>query len=658
MASAAVRQTELIYLRAATKKGLGPFYYMWVVAAKAAIQASLLSGSSDMAGEVADLGLNAMELLFRQKKDKKAQAVAELGVGLLQQAIQNGDEAMARTVAARYATTFEKLATKGGLEGKIRQVVEIRTAHFIQAVVGQRIEEAYSLSTVAAALLMAAVREKTPWLANDLSKSLVDCLSTAVTRNQQLAVEIVRRLVDTLHDCLRNDNKQDATYLFRITQELSVSAVRGKELEVEKIFTSAWIKALIKINSAGHEKITIEFVAEMNSNILAAIKSPNQLGVGERSQVGLDIMIAAVIEGEPKVLEVISGSWIHLLQRLVDGGKGQAADRLIDERRAIFRSSITDGIPESMNTISKAITTTLRSAIKLEGISIAIARSISRSWVLALDEAESGGGQVSGLVHERNAAFRDAIAAGNNEEAVEVSQVGVELVLAAINGGKLKLARELSLAWIAALGAVTHSGYRGALDGLVEFKTKTLTEELVAGNNQEAELITKVWVELLLAASANGHSNTMQTLSRCWTIALRTAIQRGYQHTVDTLMESRTRTFVDAIQRRSPTEADALSMAGMELLNAAIRLNDAGLKNSLSRSWVEGLSRAIMVDRSDAERLVQSRKRNFDIFVVSGSAVEADELVKGAVEILRVAQLGGNPAVVRLIKENWGPLLQ
>lgn len=49
-------------------------------------------------------------------------------------------------------------------------------------------------------------------------------------------------------------------------------------------------------------------------------------------------------------------------------------------------------------------------------------------------------------MHERNAAFRDAIATGNTEEAGEVSQVEVELVLAAINEGKVKLARELSLA--------------------------------------------------------------------------------------------------------------------------------------------------------------------------------------------------------------------
>lgn len=658
MASAALNQTELIYLRAATKRGLGPFYYMWVVAAKAAIRAAILSGSPEMAGEVADLGLNAMALLFRQNKDQKAQEVAALGVSLLQQAIKKRNEPMAWAVATKYAAAFEQLATSGGLEGKIRQVVEVRTTLFNQAIRATRIEEAYDLLAVGTGLLVAAAQGGKTWLTSNLSQSLIECLSMAHTVNEVLALKIVDRFADKLCDSLRNDNVQDALYLFRAMQGLSANAVRVKELEVEKILTTAWVKTLIKVTSIGHEKHTIEYVAEIDSSILSAIRDLSEVAIGERCQVGLDMLIAAVVEKEPKFLEAISGSWVHLLQRLVNDGKAHIAYQLIYERKDIFRTSITNGIPDPMTATSKAIITTLRSAIKLERISITIARHISKSWVLALDEASSSGGHVGPLVHERNAAFRDAIATGNTKEAGEVSQVGVELVLAAISEGKVKLARELSLAWIAALESVTNGGYGGTLDSLVEFKMKTLTEELLAGNNQEAELITKAWVELMLAASSNNNPKILQVLSRCWVIALSTAIQRGYQHTVDELVESRTRAFIDAIQRRSPIEMDALSVVGIELLNAAIRLNNASLKNCLSKSWVRGLSRAMVVDRSGAERLVQSRNQQFNFYIMSGGAVEADELVKAAVEILQAAEVEENPAVVRLIKESWGPLLQ
>lgn len=441
-------------------------------------------------------------------------------------------------------------------------------------------------------------------------------------------------------------------------QGLSENAVRAREREVEKILTTAWVKAPIKVTSIGHEKHTIEYVAEIDSNILSAIRDLSQVAIGERSQVGLDMLIAAVVEKEPKFLETISSSWINLLQRLINEGKSHTAYQLISERKDIFRASITNGIPDAMTTISKAITTSLRSAIKLEKISITIARRISKSWVLSLDEASSRGGQLGVLVHERNAAFRDAIATGNTEEAGEVSQVGVELVLAAISEGKVKLARELSLARIAALESVANGVYRGTLDSLLEFKMKTLTEELVAGNNQEAELVTNIWIELMLAGSSNNNQKILQTLSRCWIIALGTATQRGYQHIVDQLVEPRTRAFMDAIQRRNPMEIDPLSVAGMELLNSAIRVNNASLKNYLSKSWVEGLSLSMMIDGPGTERLVQSIKRQFNLYMMSGGAVEADELVNAAVEILRAAAVEGNPAVVKLIKENWGPLLQ
>lgn len=658
MASCAVNQAELIYLRAASSKALGPLYYMWLIAAKAAIKASIISGNADMAGEVADLGLNAMALLFRKNKDKKAQEVVGLGVGLLQQAIKKGNEPMAWAVATKYAVAFEELATRGGLEGKIKQVVEIRTTLFNQAIRATRIEEAYDLLTVGIGLLVAAAQGGKTWLTSNLSQSLVECLSIAHTVNEVLALEIVNRFADKLCDSLRNDNLQDALYLFRAMQGLSANAVQVGELGVEKIFTTAWVKTLIKVTSIGHEKHTIEYVAEIDSNILSAIRNISQVAVGERCQVGLDMLIAAVVEKEPKFLEAISSSWINLLQRLINDGKAHTAYQLISERKDIFRASITNGIPDAMTIMSKAITTTLRSAIKMEKISITIARSISKSWVLSLDEASSRGGQVGVLVHERNAAFRDAIATGNTEEAGEVSQVGVELVLAAISEGKVKLARELSLAWIAALESVANGVYRGTLDSLVEFKMKTLTEELVAGNNQEAELITNVWIELMLAASSNTNQKILQTLSRCWMIALGTATQRGYQHIVDQLVESRTKAFIDAIQRRNPIEMDQLSVAGIELLNSAIRVNNTSLKNCLSKSWVQGLSLAMMIDRPGAERLVQSVKRQFSLYIMSGGAVEADGLVKTAVEILRAAEVEGNPAVVKLIKENWGPLLQ
>lgn len=104
-------------------------------------------------------------------------------------------------------------------------------------------------------------------------------------------------------------------------------------------------------------------------------------------------------------------------------------------------------------------------------------------------------------------------------------------------------------------------------------------------------------------------------------------------------------------------EIDPLSVAGMELLNSAIRVNNASLKYCLSKSWVQGLPLAMMIDRAGAERLVQSIKRQFNLYMMSGDAVEADELVNAAVEILRAVEVEGNPAVVKLIKDNWGATL-
>lgn len=63
----------------------------------------------------------------------------------MRQAIKKVNEPIAWAVATKYAAAFEELATNSGLEGKIKQVVEIRTTLFSQAIRATRIEEAYDL---------------------------------------------------------------------------------------------------------------------------------------------------------------------------------------------------------------------------------------------------------------------------------------------------------------------------------------------------------------------------------------------------------------------------------------------------------------------------------------------------------------------------------
>src|SRR5436305_12595917 len=92
---------------------------------------------------------------------------------------------------------------------------------------------------------------------------------------------------------------------------------------------------------------------------------------------------------------------------------------------------------------------------------------------------------IESLMGVRTMAFKRAMAEGNEEQVRVLSTVGLELLLAAIRGGREAITRRLSRTWVIVLADVIDKGHKQTVDSLINTRAEVFRKAIIRDDLNE-----------------------------------------------------------------------------------------------------------------------------------------------------------------------------
>jgi hypothetical protein len=418
------------------------------------------------------------------------------------------------------------------------------------------------------------------------------------------------------------------------------------------MLSKSTVETLDKAIKDGHREIVDSVLSEGTTAISQAIKEGKEAEAKMLSEVGQEMLIAAIQGGSNQLPRIMSEFWLTELDRAACDGYSETVYSLIDARTMTLYEEMRNDITGA-NSVWKAGIETLLAGIRLKREGLVM--HISTSFVTALADVKAKFDEefMNSLVNVSITEFTEAINTGQNDRADMLTMAAMEILAAAINLEESLLVKDLSYAWITGLGMGTIAN-QGMVDSLMEARMTMFSKAIAAGNEKKARVLSALGVELLLAAIRAENTATTRIIAKSLMKGLADATDRGHKQTVNSLMNAQMEVFSRVASSGDLYEAETRAMAAMEILLAAINEDKMGLVENLSRTWMEALAIAVKEDSEIAGKLMKKIGQRFEMAIAEADEIKT--LSTAAHNILQAANDIRNPAVIRLV-EIWVPLL-
>jgi hypothetical protein len=250
----------------------------------------------------------------------------------------------------------------------------------------------------------------------------------------------------------------------------------------------------------------------------------------------------------------------------------------------------------------------------------ATARALSKALVRGLNRAVKNcfRDQVVDLLDNRTRMFGEAIRKNDERNAGNHSEVGMILLIAAIEEGPTEeaeiegywsITEYLSKSWVTELGRA-ESTMRPLVQKLVNRRTDEFNDFTKTGDLEHGRIIMKAAMEVLQAVIKGKSVDISKMISESVVKALDRAISEGHQDEVQNVLREAARAIYREFRKLEDKKAVVISEAEHEMLMAAIEVNAKMLVKTLSESWLIELDRGIQDGHSETvQRLIEARGR-------------------------------------------------
>lgn len=340
---------------------------------------------------------------------------------------------------------------------------------------------------------------------------------------------------------------------------------------------------------------------------------------------------------------------------------------VVEESPHIHRVStfVQDGLGEHFPHVLDRMT---QAAVKILEDAIAskdeqVIRLIASTWIKSLNDLVSGHGfgePMLEMVVKRRADELKGHLINNDinlerrfSKAVALAQVGIELLLVAVEGGQnfRHLCFVISKLWVKAVTDVEHLGEKGEVlvREVIRIFVERFSSALAIQDQISAEVYAQAGIELLRAAALIQKTALLEKFSKEWTILWESALgKKGkMEYMAKQLIFQRQEEYQECLKdNKKHDKAVGLALTSLEMLRDAIEQR-SGLATSALQPVVEScfqLTRDSYTSRdAPAEVVIQIRDLESIFNAVVKLFVTAEEIQPGRLNILasRILDLVG-----------------
>jgi hypothetical protein len=616
-----------------------------------------------LANEFMTIGTRLLVLFFEEDQDRLALDMSTIGIRLLQKSVKR------KSGKRRHGATLEEVsktfvrglneARRRGYEDRMNALMDDRIGLFIDAIQKNDGDGASNFSKLGIVLLMASIEEAMkkridPSTTKYLSRYWVEAMDSAAENRQPLVQALINTRASDMNGLYKRGIFTYGT-LLKALMEVVQMAIKQRKSNVVKMLSKSTVEVLHQAIKDGHRANVDAVLSEGVAAIVQAIRCGDRTEMGDLSEVGQEMLVAAVESKAYQLASIMSEFWLTELDRAASDGHSEAVYSLIDARTVTLYETMRNNNTET-NSVWGAGIETLLAAIRIKSEKLVV--HVSASFVNALVDTKAKFGEelVGSLANVSIREFTEAINSGDNHRADMLTMAGLEIMVAAINLNESLLAKDLAYAWIAGLDTARTIS-EGAVDSLIEARTMMFNKAMVEGNKERAGELAAAGMELLLASVNTMRPAATRSVAKSLMRGLAGAINQNHKQMVDSLISVPTKLFLQAVSRGNLKEAELYSMAASELFFAAVDEGETGLVEKLSLIWVKDLAAAVKENREMAEKLV----RKVGLWFGSAAAKAGEEEIKALSNAMRIVLQAandiGDSTVIRLI-ETWAPLLE
>ena len=346
-----------------------------------------------------------------------------------------------------------------------------------------------------------------------------------------------------------HDNDAVAKDLATAAMGMLIDAIKAEHKPTVEGFSRTFVKGLLKPRgNPKYKKKVDELVDERRRMFNEALvhekngtrpEGDNPPTADELAMVATSLLVAAVdlqidameeaeSTGYLGMVHYFSGSWVEALEQGIRDGCELRVRSIVGDRTNAFSKAMKEEWKEGGNgeaeILSEAAVEVLLRAVEHEKRDLV--EIFSESWVEALERAindkQDLKARVEAMVNRRTAAFVKALGQGAGE-ATTLSGAGVAVLLSAIKKGNAKLILSLSRSWVKALNA-KGVRYGPQVAPLIELRTNEFNKAIATRDVEQAKILSKAGMAVLLAAVEDGSDSLVHGLSDSWVSALGRAI--------------------------------------------------------------------------------------------------------------------------------------
>lgn len=417
-------------------------------------------------------------------------------------------------------------------------------------------------------MLKVAILERRVDVSKMMSKFMAKALDQAISEGHREIVDsVLHEAAAEVFHAIREGNETETKAISDVRQELMMAASDRKAKQLVVILSESWLIELDRAACEGYSEAVYGLINARATTFYEAIRD-DSTKANPIWEVSTEVLLTAIRLEKVELVKRLSMSFVNALAEARTRFDEGLVDSLVYHSITVFGGVINSHDNDRANMVSKAGLELLLAAVNL-GEPLLV-KDLSHASIVALDVVGDGRYQetVESLIGARTKAFEKAMIEGNGEEVRMLSTVGLELLLAAIRGGKEAITRSLSRTWVIALADAIDKGHKQTVDSLVNTQTEVFREAIIRDDLNEVGTLTTAAVELCLTAIKEDKPALVESLSGFWARALAAGIGEN-RDMAEMLVRRIRQRFDTAIGAGNKEEMDMLSIAAQKTLQSA-----------------------------------------------------------------------------------------
>ncbi|PWY96055.1 hypothetical protein BO94DRAFT_542133 [Aspergillus sclerotioniger CBS 115572] len=337
-----------------------------------------------------------------------------------------------------------------------------------------------------------------------ISSATVDALSRMTDDGHHSILDnLLKDSADTIYTALRT-KEFEAKHISGAIQSLMIAAFgRNADGLIEKLSVS-WVDVWNRVAEIGHDVETKNkfqlLIAEREDAIYLGVENESHKSASSWD-VSFELLLTAMKRGKEDVRDGLSHSIISGLARAKKERGDGSVRSLICGNALAFSQACRQGDIRRAKAVSNTCIQLIRTAMSER--EDWLVKDLSAVWVAELDMISINGTGVSldGMLYDvLTKPFTDMIRGGDKSKAQKQSNVGIELLLAAIRGRKPSSISSLSKSWVVSLINAKREEKLCPISELISARTCRFTDTIIYCDARESEAHGMAMIELRLAA--------------------------------------------------------------------------------------------------------------------------------------------------------------